>query len=263
VTRHTHLLALLHLNNETGVVQDLSQARSVRYQTPQLRRLVDWVQSQGKWPLDLKLEATDLLSCSAHKVHGVRGAALLFVRSGVDLEPVIVGGAQEKFRRAGTVDVAAVAAYARAIQLAPPPEQLWPHLQQLERELLQTLTRNGTEFILHGPPSKDDPSDPPTRLPGFLNLAFPAMTNKEDLLIALDLEGVHASATSACHSGVLSDSHVLAAMEIPAAERACSIRIAFSAHQTREHARRAAETLGAIVARARAHSAGQVPAITR
>jgi cysteine desulfurase len=247
------MLSVLHINNETGVVQDLGPLKHLRLGNPAMALHVDWVQSQGKWPLDLRLEVYDLLSCSAHKVHGLRGAALLYVRSGMDLEPVLVGGAQEKFRRAGTEDVAAVAAYAEAVRHIGPTAQTWAALDAIERALLHELLDGGVSFRLHGPtPPAMAPNDqhPPRRIPGVLNLAFPAVANKEDLLIALDLEGIHASATSACHSGVLSDSHVLAAMGCDARERASSIRLGFSARQTPADGRRVGQALVRIVKRA-------------
>jgi cysteine desulfurase len=246
------LLSLLHINNETGVVQDLALAYSWRLRFPRLVLHVDWVQSQGKWPLDLRLVPPDLLTCSAHKVHGLRGCALLYVRHGLELDPLVVGGAQEKFRRAGTSDVAAAAAYAEAVRQLPPPGSTWPHLRLLEDTILRHLDESGVSFILHGPTQSPVPkeSHPPRRMPGILNMAFPAMANKEDLLIALDLEGICASATSACHSGVVSDSHVLQAMGLPAKERAASIRLALAAHQTPEDAARVADALVRAVRRA-------------
>lgn len=246
---NTVLISVLHINNETGVRQDLGPANRLRFNRAGLLLHVDWVQSFGKYPIRMQEEGADLLSCSSHKCHALRGAGCLVVRHGCDLEPLIVGGAQERFRRAGTTDVAAIVAWAAAMDALLDWKIAWDKKQELERIFLHALDHGGCSYRLHGPTGALASDGFAGRVPGIFQLTFPGIRNKEDLLIALDLEGVRASATSACHSGVVADSHVLEAMGVPPVERAASIRIAFSPYQGQVQAQKAGEILARVVGR--------------
>lgn len=238
-----HLLSVLHCNNETGVLQDADLLARCRLAHPRMLLHLDIVQSHTKTEWDVRAFPADFLTASAHKVHGPRGAAFVFVRDGTELEPLLVGGAQEKFRRGGTEDVAALAGYAAALEAAPPPSQCRAHAAGLEAAFLSALGDEGVPFVVNGPCGHDH------RMPGILNIAFPGVANKEDLQIGCDLEGVCLSSTSACHSGVVADSHVLAAMGVPERLRAGSVRIGLGRLTTGDDARHGACVLARVARR--------------
>lgn len=238
-----HLLTVLHCNNETGVLQDLDLLRRMRLAHPRLLLHLDIVQSHTKTEWDVRGLPADFLTASAHKVHGPRGAAFVFVRDGVETDPLLVGGAQEKFRRAGTEDVAALAGYAAALESAPPPADCRAHAAALEAAFLSGLEDDGVAHTVNGPRGHD------RRMPGIVNLSFPGVANKEDLQIGCDLEGVCLSSTSACHSGVVADSHVLAAMGVPDRLRAGAVRIGLGRLTTMEDAMHGARVLARVARR--------------
>ncbi len=217
----TRLISVLHCNNETGVLQDLDLLREIKLAHPRTLLHLDIVQSYLRAPFDTGLFPADFLTAASHKVHGPKGAAFLYVRDGLSVEPLLIGGAQEKFRRAGTEDVAAVAGFAEAVRRAPHPAEYRTRLAEMEAAFLETLAGEGAEFRINGP------ADGALRMPGIVSLAFPGVRNKEDLLIACDLEGLMISSTSACHSGVVADSHVLRAMGVPETLRNGSVRLGF------------------------------------
>lgn len=243
VAEDTTLVSLLHGNNETGALEDLAALQQLRMNRPRVRIHLDVVQSFGKVPLDWADLPADLLTASSHKIHGPRGAAVLVVRDGVELEPLFTGGAQEKFRRAGTEDVAAVCGMAAAAAATPPGAAHAANLARLEAAFIASLAAEGIEFERNGP------DETAHRLPGVFNLSFRGVRHKEDLLVACDLEGLQVSAASACHSGVVADSHVLTAMGLPAERRQGAIRFGLSRYQSELDMREAARRLALCVHR--------------
>jgi cysteine desulfurase len=219
VRPHTRLVTLLHCNNETGALQSIDEIAAIKLRHPAILLHLDIVQSYLKTDFDVRTLAVDFLTTAAHKVHGPKGIGFLYVRSGVEIEPVMVGGGQEKFRRAGTENVAAAAGFAAAVQNFPDTAALHDHLLELEKAFLNELCSRSIVFQLNGPGHNL------RRMAGIFNISLPGTTSKEDLQIALDLEGVQVSSTSACHSGIVTDSHVLKAMGLAENRRACAIRI--------------------------------------
>lgn len=255
------LVALLLVNNETGVCQDLDALKRLKLSRPLVPWLLDAVQAQGKLLMDVRLLPFEMLSFAAHKIYGPKGVGALFLRGGTEPDPMIFGGSQEKFRRAGTEDVAGIAGYATAISLMPPPAETAAHLAALEAEFLTALRAAGADFIINGPARNQaeaahSPAPGASRLPGFLNLSFDGVADRGDLQIALDLAGISLSSTSACHSGVTEESHVLAAMGIDGQRRAGAIRVLFS----RYHSPEDAAECGRIIAKTaqRLRTAGSV-----
>jgi cysteine desulfurase len=261
----TTLAAFLLVNNETGVVQNLDLLKQHKLAHPNIPFLLDAVQAQGKLALDMRLLPFDLLSFSAHKIYGPAGVGALYVRGGLELDPLVFGGSQEKFHHAGTENLAGIVGFAEAINLLPPPDETNGKLADLEAVYLEELRRAGCEFQINGPTDhwKESAtagiaSGAATRLPGFLNLSFSGVADRGDLQIALDLAGVSLSSTSACHSGVTEESHVLAAMGIDGERRSGAVRLLFSRYHTVQDARRAAEITSATVARIRNATASPV-----
>jgi cysteine desulfurase len=242
----TRLVTILHCNNETGTLQDLDALFAVKHAHPRVLLHLDIVQSFLKQPFDVRLMPVDFLTVSGHKLHGPKGIGFVYVRDGVECEPLLVGGAQEKYRRAGTEDVAAAAGLQRAIEAMPDPAAMREHCVALERVFLAELDDAGARYTINGPP------DHARRMPGIMNLCFAGVRNKEDLLVACDLEGLMLSSASACHSGVVAESHVLKAMGLPTERRAGSVRIGFSRMLTADEVRRGARILAACARRAAA-----------
>ncbi|MGB9691728.1 MAG: cysteine desulfurase family protein [Candidatus Sumerlaeaceae bacterium] len=233
----TRLISILHCNNETGTLQDLHALSALRLAYPQVLLHLDIVQSYTKVPFDVRIYPADFLTVSGHKVYGPKGIGFVYVRQGTPVEPLLVGGAQERFRRGGTENVPAAAAFAAAVRSIPPHTELAARYAHFERTFFAKLDEEGCEYRLNGP------ADHERRLPGIFNISFRGIANKEDLLVACDLEGVMVSSTSACHSGVVSDSHVLAAMGVPETERRGAIRVAFNKFHREEDVAEAARLI--------------------
>ncbi|HSB82346.1 MAG TPA: aminotransferase class V-fold PLP-dependent enzyme, partial [Candidatus Methylomirabilis sp.] len=190
----TILVSLMHSNNETGVLFPIAQVGRICGEA-NVTFHTDAVQSFGKLPLDVDALSVDLLSLSAHKIHGPKGVGALYIRRGTKLQPLQHGGAQERSRRAGTENVAGAVGLAKATELFRPDlegtaKRLANLRDRLEHGLVGTLagvTRNG---------------HPTERLPQTTNLAF-AGVEAESLILALDLQGVGVSSGAACTSGSL------------------------------------------------------------
>ena len=205
----TRLVSLMSCNNEIGTAQPVAEVARLCRERGVLFH-VDATQSAGKEPLDVDFAAVngtgggaDLLTISAHKIGGPKGAGALYIRRGTKMRPLIRGGAQERGRRAGTENVAAIAGFGEATRLAL--EHLEPntaHLQALQTRLETNLTAlPNVEIVASQAP----------RLPHITS--FLARGKRaESLALSLDLRGFAVGTGSACASGALDPSHVLAAM---------------------------------------------------
>ncbi len=201
VTPDTAVVSVMAVNNETGVVTDLAAAsRAVRDAAPEVLVHTDAVQAFGA--VDLAALDVDMLSLSAHKFGGPRGAGVLLVREGTRLEPLIHGGGQEAGRRSGTNDVAAAVGLAAAMSQAA---------AEGPRFSLDGLRNDFEKLVLDRIPDAVVNGGEASRGPHHSNLRIPGVRN-EDVLIRLDRAGVAASAGSACQSGAPNVSHVLTAM---------------------------------------------------
>jgi cysteine desulfurase len=201
----TVLVSVMLANNEVGTVQDVAAiAGLVRRRNPRTLVHTDAVQALGRLPLGLETLGVDLLSLSAHKAYGPQGAGALIARYGVFPTPQLTGGGQERGRRSGTENVAAITGFGLAAQLASIRRRA--DAARLAR-LAAQLTAELTEVI----PDLEQTGDPEQRLPGLCSYVVPGV--RSDLLLAvLDEMGVAASAGSACSSGAPVPSHVLTAM---------------------------------------------------
>jgi cysteine desulfurase len=162
------------------------------------------VQALGKVPVSVQDLPVDLLSLTGHKIYGAKGTGVLFVRRGVDITPLIFGGGQEQALRPGTEDVAGAVGMSIAVDLAVQEQASEAARLRGLRDLLQTRLENGIAGLrVHG--------DVPNRAPHILNVGIPNV-DPEPLLAGLDLEGIAASAGSACESGAQEASHVLEAL---------------------------------------------------
>jgi cysteine desulfurase len=193
----------MHANNEIGTLQPveaiarLCKERGVWFH-------VDAVQTFGLLPVDVQAIGCDLLSVSAHKIYGPKGVGALYVRATTPLQPLMVGGGQERDRRAGTENVAGIVGFAEAVKLA--------------REMLPTEAKRQTalrdqfiQAVLDAVPDAFLTGHPTERLPGNAHFRFTGVP-ADSLLIALDRAGIAASSGAACSAGSLEPSHVLLAL---------------------------------------------------
>jgi cysteine desulfurase len=201
----TVLITIMHANNEIGTLAPIAEIgriareRGVTFHT-------DATQSAGILPIDVDALNVDLLSMSAHKRYGPKGVGALYVRAGVRIERFLHGGSQERGRRGGTEAVPAIAGFGEAARLA---------LEQMAADAVRVAgLRDRLAAGLGALDGAMINGHPTARLPGIINVSF-ADADSESLLLALDLEGVAASSGSACTSGSLEPSHVIAALGIP------------------------------------------------
>lgn len=211
----TAIVSVMWANNETGVVfpveeiASICRAKGVLFHT-------DAVQAAGKVWIDVRTAGVDFLSLSAHKLYAPKGIGLLYIRSGAPFEPFIVGGHQENGRRGGTENVAHIAGFGRAAELALGSfEDDNRRIRNLRDQLEAGILRKIPNTALNG--AKEP------RLPNTSNLAFEGL-EADAILIALDQAGICASSGSACKSGSIEPSHVLSAMGMSVARARSSIR---------------------------------------
>ena len=202
IREDTCLVTIMYANNEIGTIQPIREIGAVCKKHGVLFH-TDAVQAVGHLPINVKESGIDMLSASAHKFHGPRGIGFLYARKGVRLTNLIEGGAQERGKRAGTENVAAIAGMAAALkESAAHMEENAAHMSALRDRLIQGLSRI-PHSALNG--------DAKMRLPGNVNFSFEGIEG-ESLLLLLDDRGICASSGSACTSGSLDPSHVLLAI---------------------------------------------------
>ena len=197
------VVSLLWVNNETGLVFPVAEISDLVNELGGTMH-TDAVQAVGKIPVNVRETSIHLLTASGHKIYGPKGTGILFVRSGVDLVPLVHGGGQEQTLRAGTEDVAGAVGFACSLQLAVEEQQ-----QSCKRltELRSVLERSLLELI---PGLRINLQDA-NRASHISSIAIDDVDG-EDLLAALDLEGIAASGGSACESGSTQTSHVITAL---------------------------------------------------
>lgn len=224
IREDTILISIMAANNEVGTVFPIKEIGAIAKEHSILFH-VDGVQAVGHLPLDIEDSNIDLLSFSAHKFHGPKGVGALYIKKGVQLEPLIHGGGQEKAIRAGTENVAGIVGMAKALE-----ETLFQVDEK--REKLKRLTASLTAGILQLPKVRLT-GDPNNRLPSIASFVFDGLDGKE-LIHALDTKGITCSSGSACDSGSLDPSHVLLAMGISHKEAQGALRISLSEESTAE-----------------------------
>jgi len=230
----TALVALMLANNETGVVQPVEEIGRVARERG-IHFHCDAVQAAGKIAVDVSALGCDTLSLSAHKLHAPKGIGALFVRRGVTMAAHIVGGAQERRRRAGTENVPLAAAFGAAAALPLATDAIAAIRDRFEAKIRGVLDAavNGAEV---------------RRLPNTSNVTFHG-ADGEGIVIALDLAGVAVSTGSACSSGRIEPSGVLLAMGLSPDDARSTVRFSTSRFTTAEEVERVAELLTGIVPR--------------
>jgi cysteine desulfurase len=220
LTDDTAIVSVMHANNEIGTIQPIAELARLAHARGALFH-TDAVQSIGKIPADVRALGVDLLSLSAHKFNGPKGAGALWIKRGARVTAILTGGKHERSRRAGTENVPAIAGLGVAARLAAKK-------MTTEGPRLAALRNRLEEAILAQVPGTAINGDREPRVPNTTNISFEAV-EAESLLIALDLEGIAVSTGSACSSGTLEPSHVLRAMGLPSPRTQNSLRLSLGA----------------------------------
>jgi cysteine desulfurase len=243
IDAETALVSVMHANNEIGTIQPVAALAAIAHEHGALLH-TDAVQSVGKIPVDVRALGVDLLSLSAHKFNGPKGAGVLWIKRGTRMQPATTGGKHERNRRAGTENVPAIAGLGAAAALAAGKMTAEAERVSALRDRLETaILRDVSGTVVNGA------REP--RVPNTTNISFERV-EAESLLIALDLEGIAVSTGSACSSGTLEPSHVLKAMGLPTHRTQNSLRFSLGMFSTQEEVDRVVEVLPRLVEKLRA-----------
>ncbi|SHJ66634.1 cysteine desulfurase [Desulfatibacillum alkenivorans DSM 16219] len=238
----TAIVSIMWANNETGTIFPIEEIaaqvkkRGIVFHT-------DAVQAVGKIPIDMANSSVDMLSISGHKLHGPKGVGALYIRKGTKFSPLLVGGHQEKGRRAGTENTASIIGLGKAAELAA---------KNMAKENLQVaaLRDRLEKGLLERIPNARINGNPDSRLPNTTNISFEYVEGEAILLMMNEL-GICASSGSACTSGSLEPSHVLRAMGVPFTCAHGSIRFSLSIYNTQEEIDFVVEKLPPVIQRLR------------
>lgn len=240
MTDRTALVSVMHANNEIGTLQPIEQIAPLVHERGVVFH-TDAVQTAGLLPIDVKELGCDLLTLCAHKMYGPKGVGALYIRQGTKVAPILHGGAQEREKRAGTENVAAIAGFGHTAKLAlANRKQEAQRLTQLRDGFFHLLQSSLPDIRLNG--------DAALRLPNNVNISVRGVEGPT-LLMNLDRKGVAASSGSACSSGSIEPSHVLKAIGLTDELASSGIRFTLGRHTTPEELERAADILTQLVHR--------------
>ena len=245
VTPETAIVSIMWANNETGVIFPVEEAARIVHAKGALFH-TDAVQAVGKLPINLKDARIDMLSLSGHKFHAPKGIGVLYVRKGARFSPFMMGGHQERGRRAGTENVPYIVGLGKAAELAlNNMEKENVYVKGLRDRLQAGLVKTIKNARVNGGGAE--------RLPNTANISFEYVEG-ESILIMLSEKGICASSGSACTSGSLEPSHVMLSMAVPQTYAHGSIRFSFSVYNTGEDVDAVLKELPPIIERLRAIS---------
>jgi len=242
VRKETILITIMHANNEIGTIEPIEEIARIARENGVIFH-TDAVQTAGHIPVDVEQLGVDLLSLSAHKFYGPKGVGALYVRKGIHLVPILHGGSQERNRRAGTENIPGIVGLGKAAEIAA--RELGSQgvsIQKLRDRLIKGIQERVPDVKLNG--------HPVMRLPQNVHFSF-ARVDGGSLLMSLDLQGIAASAGSACSSGALHPSHVLLAIGLPIDLASASLRLTLGRASTEEDIDYCLEVLPEIVAKLR------------
>jgi cysteine desulfurase len=221
------LVSLMHVNNEIGSILNLDRAAKICKQY-QAYFHTDTVQSIGKVKIDLQETPIDFLVASAHKFHGPKGIGFAFIRKGISINPILLGGEQEKGLRAGTESVHNIVGMAKALELS------YDNLEEEEKYISELKKYTVSQLESHFPGIKFN-GNPSEALYNILNIILPFSEEKAAMILFnLDMKGIAVSRGSACQSGSSKPSHVLAEILTEEDLKKPSLRISFSHYNTVE-----------------------------
>ena len=238
ITKATILVSIIHGNNEVGTIQDIEKIGKICHEK-NIYFHTDASQSLGKINIDVEKMKIDLLTASSHKIYGPKGAAILYIKNGVKIEPIIHGGGHERGLRSSTSNVPAIVGMGKAVEiLNNEGEKENERVKKLRDMLIKGILENIKGTHLNGDPIK--------RLSNNANISFPSIEG-ESLLMELDFEGVEVSTGSACSSRTLMPSHVLMAMGAKPQIAHGSIRLSIGRYTTEEEINKAVKIFIKVV----------------
>ncbi len=241
----TVLVSIMVVNNEVGTIQNIKELAKVAHEKNAVFH-ADAVQAVGAVKLDVQDLGVDAMSMSAHKIYGPKGCGALYVRSGVRINNLMNGGAQERAKRGGTSNVPAIAGFGKAIEIATRDlDKNQKILKDLRDYFESQIKANIKHIHINGHPTQ--------RINGTLSVTF-EMIEGESILMSLDLEGIAVSTASACTSLSLQPSHVLRAMGVPDEIAHGTIRFSFGKNITKDDIDYTIKTLVKVVKKLRAIS---------
>jgi len=240
IRKDTILVNIIMVNNETGVIQPVAEAAQIiKSVNPKTVFHVDAVQAYGKLPIDTRKLKADIISFSAHKIHGPRGVGMMYLRHGTKIRPILAGGGQEKQYRSGTVNVPGIAGFAcAAVRKTSQMEEDNRTIRQVRERLIAELKSRMPDQIRINSPEDG--------LPGILSISFRSVKS-EVILHALEQHEIYVSSGSACSSKKNSISHVIKALNIPAPWSDGTIRFSFCGENNEEEATACAQALQEIL----------------
>lgn len=245
ITDKTILVSVMFANNEVGTIMPIPEIAAVCHEKGVLFH-TDAVQAAGHIPIDVKAMGIDMLSISGHKFHGPKGVGVLYERKGIRLPSYIIGGEQEKGRRAGTENVAGIVGLGEALELAVTNmSETSARMTRMRDRLIDGIEVTIPEVKLNGHRTK--------RLPNNVNFSIKYIEG-ESILLMLDMAGIAASSGSACTSGSLDPSHVLLALGLTHEVAHGSVRMTLGDDTTDEDIDYVLETLPKVAHRLRAMS---------
>ncbi len=239
LSKETAVVSIMLANNETGILFPVDEIGEIVKERSDALFHVDGVNAAGKVPIDLKSTSIDLFSISAHKFHGPKGIGALYIRDGVKLPSIVIGGGQEGGRRAGTEAVHQIAGLGSAAEIVidlSPMQTVKTMRDRLENGILNSIPRS----------SLNGTNDPDKRLPNTTNISFDN-TNGEMILERLEAHGICVSTGSACNSADHTASPVLKAMNIPYSRAMGAIRISLGRYNTDDEVDRVLKVLPPVI----------------
>lgn len=245
ITEDTALVSVMYANNESGVIFPIEEIGAIAKAKGALFH-VDAVQAVGKLPIDLNHSTIDMLTLSGHKLHAPKGIGALYMRRGVRMRPLLMGGHQERGRRGGTEAVPNIIGLGVAADLAK------KHFAE-ENQRVKQMRDHLENWILQNIPHTMVNGHPTNRLPNTSNIGFEYIEG-EAILLRLSQLGICASSGSACTSGSLEPSHVLRAMKVPFTAIHGSIRFSLSRYNTDQDIDTLKQHLPGIISELRAMS---------
>jgi len=245
ITDKTILVAIMHANNEIGTIEPIEEIGAITRE----RRIhfhTDTVQTVGHIPIDVNKLNCDSLAISAHKLYGPKGVGAMYLRKGARAQPYILGGGQERGKRAGTSNVPGIVGLGKAAEFAlAEMGEISPRLLFLRDKLIKGIFERVRDVRLNGHPTH--------RLPNNVNISVAGIEG-ESMILLMDMNGVCVSSGSACTSGTLDPSHVLLAIGLPHEVAHGSVRFTLGKDNIEAHVDYVLEKFPAVVDRLRAMS---------
>ena len=245
ISEKTSLVSIMFGNNEVGTIQPISEISKICHEH-EVPFHTDAVQAIGKIPIDVKELGIDLLSISSHKLYGPKGIGALYIKNGINIGPVILGGGQEHGLRSGTENVANIVGFGKACEIAQKNlSENMIHMKKLRDYLVKKVINEIPEVTLNGHPE--------IRLPNNAHFTFLGV-NGEDLIIKLDENGIAASTGSACSVNTQKASHVLQSMNFSHEQITGSLRLTVGIFNDQNEIDQAVDILKKVVTELRSVS---------